>query len=134
MVTQASHKEIFADLDALLVEDSYFKYNGRIWRIRPISTLNFFQFSNATANINVLLGKDRKKATVEEVDNAYVDFFTSCIEDMTREDILKMNMIQRAALMNGVVDHVQGRVQGASGKKFYPRIDESGKFTYRLRG
>jgi len=137
MVTPHSRsKEIFTDLDALQVEDSWFKYMGRSWRIRPITTLNFFRFSNGVANIQELLKKSEAQITIEQVDKAYVDLFTSCIDEMTAEDVLKMNMLQRAALMNLVVDHVQGRVQGqASGKKNYPVAmnEESKAYNYQLR-
>ena len=135
MVTQASSKDVFVDLDALQVEFTKFKYRGREFRIRPLSTMNFFEFSNGVAMINDLLKKKTEVVSVQEVDEAYIRFFTSCVDDLTSEDVLKMNMFQRAALMNLIVDHVQGRVQGdANGKKLYPRSARSGKSTSQLRG
>lgn len=135
METQQS-KPIFSDLDALKVETVHFRFDGRDWALRPLSVMNFFEFSHSVANINLLLRKETKTVSVEQVDKAYFDLFHSVIKEFTMNDVLKMNWGQRVALTQIIEDHIKGKIQGvAEGsnlKKTQPRNSKS--FLSRLRG
>lgn len=107
--------QIFTDLDALKKEDIFFKFMDKRWAIHPMSAINYMVFINAWASVQELLNK--KDIEKNEVLSAYTELLKSVCHEWTEKQTKELNQSQAGALLQLVLDCVQGRVQGESSKE-----------------
>lgn len=117
------------DLDALVVEDTPFKFKGVTRRIRPITTMNFMRYANAVAQMKMLLSKETLDVDAERALKAYVDIFLEVIPDITIEEYREMKAVQLQALLNLVFESVGGKTQGEAKKKVQKEMEALMKAT-----
>jgi hypothetical protein len=103
---------VVSDLDAMIADPVPFRYLGRVHKIKPISVLEFYKYTNALANLMAL--KDRKDATSEDMLDAYFNLFKSVCDTITHKDIESMSTAQIAALFKLTVDSITGAAQATN--------------------
>lgn len=100
--------EVVTDLDALVSEDIAFRFQGKLWTIRPLSAGEAFVAWQNMSKFETL--KKKESITFTEVLDFYYDLFKSVCPDIKREDVENMTQPQCAALLQLILDTVTGRV------------------------
>lgn len=110
--------EPVTDLDAIVAEKIPFRFQGKIHYIKPIALDEFLKFTNAQAQMSVILNDKSSSITAQELANQYYKIISAVCDSITLEDILNMEQAQVAALYQLVLDAVTGQVDvGSDGKK-----------------
>lgn len=104
-----------ADLDALVGETVYFRYQGKGHPISPMSTEEYFRLMNKYSSF-VMLTKNKTIIYDEFVDGLTEIFAIAC-PTIGREQVEAMTPNQRGSLLQLVIDFVNARVQGDTAKK-----------------
>lgn len=123
--------EPIADLDAMLARPKSFRLFGRWRELKPLTTAEFYAFMSATAEFYAL--KDAKFASEKERSKAIADkcfeIFKSVCDDLTREEVDRMALVQCLALFGHITDSVTGKLHEYAGlegeKKNQPTRSES---------
>jgi len=102
---------VVIDLDSLVLEPFSFKLNGVVHQIKPISTEQFFKITNYLARLNNFQKEIKETGKIEQADIllTYNQLFVEACDTLTAEDITGMEIPQRAALLELIIDVVKGR-------------------------
>lgn len=98
---------VVSDLDSMIADSVPFRFAGKIHYIKPISVLEFYQYTQALGKLMEL--KDSEKVTGEELVDCYFNLFKSVCDTITHTDIEKMTTAQAAALFSLTIDCVSGK-------------------------
>ena len=101
---------VVSDLDAMIADSVPFRFAGKIHHIKPISVLEFYQYTQALGKLMEL--KDSAKVTGEDLVDAYFNLFRSVCDTITHADIEKMTTAQAGALFALTIECVTGKAQG----------------------
>jgi len=104
------------DLDAIIAEPVYFKWNGKIHEIKPITVKEFLKYANANSKLLSSLQSDDKQPW-ETLASQYHSVIASVCDTISIDDVLKMEQPQVAALYQLIVDRITGTVDLGNGKK-----------------
>lgn len=111
---QAQESRVIVDLDKLVSEPQTFRWKGRTHRIRPISTQTFFEL---TEKVSALEKLNQPGVTKEDFVSAYTEVFQAACPTIKRKDVEEMEISQRGALLQFVLDCIRGRAQTEDEKK-----------------
>lgn len=111
------------DLDSITGEPVPFRFNGKIHKLKPISTATFFAYVNAEAAMMVRLKDKEKQLSVDEFCQMYYDVIASVCDTISLKDVRNMEQAKLAALYQLVIDLVTGHANTGDGKKKRKRID-----------
>ena len=104
---------VVSDLDAMVATSVPFRFMGKVHHIKPISVLEFYQYTQALQRLLEL--KDGDKVTGEELVDLYYNLFKTVCDTITHQDIEKMSASQASALFALTLDCVVGKAQGEHG-------------------
>lgn len=99
--------EVYANLDKLIAEPLKFELFGKVRRLKPVTTEEFYKLVNALVTFNDLTAQT--DTTPDQVIDKISDVFCSICDDITREDVSKMNRIQIGALYSLIMEHAYGK-------------------------
>lgn len=99
---------IVSDLDAMVANPIAFRLHGKVHHLRPVTTKEFFAYSNALISLDRL--KEDSKISDEEILDTYLRLIQAVCDTIDREDVRKMTHAQAGALIKLIIDHVTGRV------------------------
>lgn len=128
--TRDSHDEsvdIVADLDALVSEDVAFRFQGKTYKIRPLSAGEAFIAWQNLAKLEEY--KKKEGATYSDVLDFYSDLFGSVCPEITRDIVKEMTQTQCTALLHLVLDTITGKAFSESKKKLNTDQSASGQST-----
>lgn len=114
-------RELYADLDALASRTVSFKFQGVSYKIGPIDTINFMEFSNALIALQDLVLSEKTIAP-DELRMKYTNLFKSVCSQITDDTVKAMEIPQVAAVFQLIVDSVLGRIQDEGLKKNFPTL------------
>jgi len=101
---------VISDLDAMVAESVPFRFGGKVHFIKPISVLEFYQYTQALAKLVDL--KDAQSVSGEELVDCYYNLFKAVCDTIEHKDIEKMTTAQASALFALTLDCVTGKVHG----------------------
>jgi len=107
-VESENDSTLISDLDALIQEPITFRLFGKLHRIKPITTAEFFKVTNALNRIGELQGKD--KIGNEELTDLYLGIFQAVCDTIGKPEILQMTHSQILALFDLVMKTITGRI------------------------
>ncbi len=105
------------DLDAIISETHYVKFQGDTHEILPVDVGSFLVIANGWAEIERL--KSANKITLDEVVNAYWGVINPVCPTITKVMVRSATHAQIAALLSYVSDCVNGRVTEEKKKKIW---------------
>lgn len=107
--------EIITDLDAILTRTVGFRFNGRIYQIKPLTLEQFALATNALAGIDLL----RRETHIDsdQLIDAYANLFEVVCPEIGRKDIQEMGVQRVAALYQLVVEIIVGKAEIEAQKK-----------------
>lgn len=99
--------EVLSDLDELISRSVGFRFQGKLYEIKPLDLEEFFIVSNSLAKLDDL----RTKKIKDEVTllNAYQELFDGIVTPHL--DVKKMRYYQVAALFNLILECIMGKAQ-----------------------
>jgi hypothetical protein len=106
--TQSKSTNLIADLDSMIIEAVEFKLHGKIHKIKPVSNIEFFKFTNAYANLWDATNK--KALPPEKIIAGYFEIISSVCDSVTLKDVQQMTNAQVGALVQLIMDQVTGRL------------------------
>ena len=103
--------EVYSDLDQFLETPLTFKLHGKVHSLKPVTTKEFYQLTNAMAGLYELQdkAKDQKEFSSEELVDVYYKIVSSLCDTITRKDIQRCTQAQIAGLYNVILDHAMGK-------------------------
>lgn len=101
---------VVSDLDAMIASSVPFRFMGKVHYIKPISVLEFYQYTQALGKLMEL--KDNEKVSGEELVDHYFNLFKTVCDTITHSDIEKMTTSQASALFALTLDCVTGKAHG----------------------
>jgi hypothetical protein len=104
----ATNSEMVADLDALLTHSVEFQLHGKVYRIEPLTTEQFFHLTNEYANLMDVRTKSGMSA--DEIIGVYHSFISVAVPDITREDISNMTQQQVGGLLQIIIGLITGEI------------------------
>lgn len=107
--------KVVSNLDAMVSAPVGVQLHGKIIKIRPMSTRNFAVVSAALAEMVTL--KDKPDLTDADAKKLYQQLFLDVVDDLTIEDIERMETPQILALYQIILDCYGGRAQVDAEKK-----------------
>ena len=107
--TRQENIPVVSDLDAMIASSVPFRFMGKVHHIKPISVLEFYQYTQALGKLMEL--KDHEKVTGEELVDHYFNLFKTVCDTITHQDIEKMSTSQASALFALTLDCVTGKAQ-----------------------
>ncbi len=113
--TQSKPSEVIADLDALIADPVSFKMHGKTHTIKPVTTKEFMQFTNAYALFWEM--KDKETVTPDELIDRYFDLISPICDSVKREDIANLTQAQVGALFNLVIEVVTAKAHVDTAQK-----------------
>jgi len=99
---------LVTDLDAMVANPIAFRLHGKIHHLRPVTTKEFFAYSNAILALDRM--KDDSKMTDDEILDSYLKLIQAVCSTVTFDDVRSLTHAQASALIKLVIDHVTGRV------------------------
>ena len=108
--------DLVSDLDALIEKPITFRVLGKIHKIKPISTKEFFRVLNSLDRLNRLNRLDGK-FTDKDLLDAYVELVGSVCETIGKSEILQMSQAQVIALVQLIIDSISGKTHAEFEKK-----------------
>ena len=119
----ARELDVVTDLDAIIAEPVAFRFNGKIYTLKPIQLDEFLKFTNAQNRLSNEL-KSESAITADSLASSYHAVISSVCDDLTLNDIKSMSQAQVAALYQLVIDMVTGQVDygDGAGKKKRKRL------------
>jgi hypothetical protein len=105
---------VISDLDSMVSTAVPFRFMGKVHYIKPISVLEFYQYTQALGKLMEL--KDGDKLTGEELVDLYFNLFRTVCDTLAYEDIEKMTTSQASALFALTMDCVVGKAQADHGE------------------
>jgi hypothetical protein len=102
-----AEKDVTIDLDAIIEDTQYVRFQGMVHEIKPILVEEFFALAVAMAKLNEI--KTAAVVTTDEVVSAYHAFIGPACPTITKEMILKASHAQIYALIEFIVGHIKGR-------------------------
>ncbi|NDD53821.1 hypothetical protein EBZ39_08065 [bacterium] len=102
---------VVSDLDAMIAESVPFRFNGKVHHIKPISVIEFYQYTQSLEKLMQL--KDAEKVTGDDLVDAYYNLFRTVCETIQHSDIEKMTTAQAGALFALTLDCVTGKAHGS---------------------
>jgi len=103
---------VMMDLDALIAKPQTFRWQGQVYAVKPITTETFFRVVNQIAVVQKF-GNATTSKDPDAFYRAYADLFETCIDGIGYEEVRRMQVSQIAALLQYVIDVVQGRTEEA---------------------
>jgi hypothetical protein len=100
---------VVSDLDAMIADPVPFRFGGKVHKIKPISVMEFYKYTNALSELMKL--KERNDVTATEMLDGYFSLFNSVCDTITHKDIESMSAAQIAALFKLTVDSITGASQ-----------------------
>lgn len=107
--TRQDNIPVVSDLDAMISSAVPFRFMGKVHYIKPISVLEFYQYTQALGKLVEL--KDAEKVTGEELVDHYFNLFKTVCDSITHHDIERMTTSQASALFALTLDCVTGKAQ-----------------------
>jgi hypothetical protein len=98
---------VVVDLDKMAAESIGFRYKGRIHQIKPMSTERFLNCCNELAALDKLWKST--KVDHKQLADRYAGLFSAVCGTITKTDVYEMTLAQRGALMQQVLEIVQGK-------------------------
>lgn len=108
--TRDAHEKvtIIADLDDLVSQPVGFKFNGKGYELKPISTENYLIISRAYEKVMNYL-KDNESPKIHEMHEMYYEFFSTICPALTLDDVKKMTLTQLTQLIGLLMRHITGQ-------------------------
>lgn len=100
---------LLADLDKLVSDPQVFRWDGRRHEIKPITVENFTKITAALSRIQNLTTEQSDNG--DEIFDAYVALFSLVCDSIGREEVKRMEIPQRGALLQLILDCIRGRAQ-----------------------
>ena len=125
--SQDESVDIITDLDALVSEDVAFRFQGKTYKIRPLSAGEAFIAWQNLAKLEDY--KKKEGATYSDVLDFYSDLFGSVCPEITRDIVKEMTQTQCTALLHLVLDTITGKAFSESKKKLNTDQSASGQST-----
>lgn len=100
---------LMRDLDKLVAEKVSFKLHGKVHVMNPVTVLEFWKFSEAMAQIQLLAIQEG--VTIDSLTEGYLGLFHAVCPSITLEDVKNMTQPQIGALLQFVVDTIKGASQ-----------------------
>lgn len=94
------------NLDAIIAEDLYFQFKGRLRKIRAITTKELLKVTDAMARISKLQYKG--DVSVEEIIGSHYRLITAVCDDITLKEVNSMTPAQIAGLNHMVMTKITG--------------------------
>lgn len=107
---------VIADLDAILAEPVYFKWDGKNHAIKPMATKQYLKVLDKYSDL-FSMNKAEAKPTEQELINGFGDLFSMCIDTIGRAEVAQMSPVQVGAIMQLIIESITGKVQGETVKK-----------------
>lgn len=95
------------DLDQIIAEPIYFRFQGTTHKLRPINTAEFLMATQSLAKMDALRKKDEIKQ--DELISAYASLISSVCDSIGVKEIYQMTQAQLGALVQLILDHLQGK-------------------------
>ena len=111
-----SNFKVVRDLDAILADPVGFNLHSRVRMLKPVTSEQFLLFMQRWQNFNVWKNETEPEAS-KVLDRLHEMVSTVC-DEISREDVSKMAIVQVAALVTLICDTVSGQV-------FRPETDDS---------
>jgi hypothetical protein len=108
--------DLVSDLDALIAKPITFRVLGKVHKIEPISTGDFFKVLNSLEKLHSLQRKQGKYEEKELID-AYVKFIGAVCPTIGRMEIQQMTQSQVIALVQIIIDTISGKTHAEIEKK-----------------
>jgi hypothetical protein len=104
---------VVSDLDAIAGKEVAFKWRGRKYLIRPMTTEQFFNLSRQLVELDKLthVKDDNGDALLGRWAAAYAKLFKIACPEITLNDVEDMTQAQIAALFNLILECVAGKAQ-----------------------
>jgi len=108
----AKEFEPIADLDAIISRPKAFKLFGRWRQIKPLTTEEFLRYINA---VNRVMQLDSEASSsgpeaAEKALDACFEVFASVCDDITREEVGRMALVQATNLFGLITESVTGKL------------------------
>lgn len=107
---------VIADLDAILADPVYFKWDGKNHAIKPMSTKQYLRVLDKYSDL-FSMNKAESKPTEEELQNGFGDLFSMCIDTIGRKEVARMTPVQVGAIMQLIIEAITGKAQADTVKK-----------------
>lgn len=112
----AAKTEVVTDLDAILGRTVGVRFNGRVYRIPPLSFQEFLMATNALAELEAL-GKERV-VSIEQIRQAYIALFQVCCPEIVNDKkFSELTNQQFAALYKTIFEQLMGKPELDAQKK-----------------
>lgn len=100
--------KVVQDLDAIIQESTAVKLHGKVHEIKPVLVQEFFILANALAAIKQMEASD--KVTLDQIVDGYYGIISAVAPTITKEDIRQCSQSQISALLQHVLEHVNGKI------------------------
>lgn len=100
---------VVRDFDKLLTEAVAFRLHGKVHKLNPITVQEFWRFSESMVRMQKLA--EQADVTAKELIEGYLTVFQSVCPSMTLKDVEDMSQPQVGALLQLVIDTIQGASQ-----------------------
>lgn len=101
--------EIVADLDALLEKPIFFKFKGRAYEIRPLSTKDCLRVYAEFVRVKSM--SEKENLTGNEIIDTYTDLFRQVCPEFGRREVEQLSPAQLGALYALVIKTITGEAQ-----------------------
>lgn len=109
---KADRSQIICDLDMIDTQSVSFVFQGKPHVLKPITTRVFFEFLNSLQGF-AKGGFD----SIEEENKSFLTALHVVCEDITKEDVDAMTVIQKSVLLNGIRAKIMGSQESFEVKK-----------------
>jgi hypothetical protein len=107
----AKDMSMIVDLDDLITRPVGFKFQGKIYRVEPVSAQTFMELSDALSEAGNLLAAAKAGDKIAEVQvyEAYQKFVSVLVPKFTVNILKEMQLPQVHALINLIIKHATGQ-------------------------
>lgn len=106
---------VFYDLDKIVAETTVFRLHGKIFKIKPLTAIQFFQYTQAYSAFRAL--SEKENLSKEDLADGYFNVFSTVCDSITPDDIQKCSQQQAAVIFGVILDAVTGKGDESQIKK-----------------
>lgn len=112
-------KKVVMDLDAIIQETSYVRFQGKTHAVNPVEVGTFLQMANGWANIEML--KKQENLSMDDMIDGYWRVIYPVCPSITKEHLRAATVSQISALLGLIHEQTTGRVSDEK-KKMMVRL------------
>lgn len=107
----ARDQSLVVDLDDLIAKSVGFKFRGKQYKVKPVSTEKFMELSEKLADAGrlVTLAQAGEQIAEAQVYKAYQEFISVLVPNFTVDIFTEMELPQVHALLNLIIKHATGQ-------------------------